>query len=167
MIRKLQVSMVLLSGVLGAYASDCPALIKGKQEEIGRYLQKRYALPPDDQLTVTEDGVIDGTCYRKFIVEAPSQKRRLTVILSPDQRYLVPVLLDLTIDPEIEAQEMRSRIQQLLTADRSPSKGRSDAPITIVEFSDFQCPFCRRMASFLDSLPDAEKGKERYESSTS
>lgn len=44
-----------------------------------------------------------------------------------------------------------------------PSLGPDDAPITIVEFSDFQCPFCRRFhddtyQALLDSYP----GKIRF-----
>ena len=36
--------------------------------------------------------------------------------------------------------------------DGAPTKGKADAPITLVEFSDFQCPFCQRMAPTLKEV---------------
>ena len=35
-----------------------------------------------------------------------------------------------------------------------PSKGSADAPITLVEFSDFECPFCVRVLPTLDQVQE-------------
>jgi protein-disulfide isomerase len=42
-----------------------------------------------------------------------------------------------------------------------PSLGRTSAPITLIEFSDFQCPFCQRVAPTLKKLRDTYGDKVR------
>jgi protein-disulfide isomerase len=41
------------------------------------------------------------------------------------------------------------------SADDDPAKGKRDAPVTIIEWSDFQCPFCAKF--FTQTLPQIEK----------
>ncbi|MCI5066028.1 thioredoxin domain-containing protein [bacterium] len=43
----------------------------------------------------------------------------------------------------------------------SPVKGPKDAPITIVEFSDFQCPYCSRANETVEQIVKNYKGKVR------
>ncbi|MCA9599169.1 MAG: thioredoxin domain-containing protein, partial [Myxococcales bacterium] len=45
--------------------------------------------------------------------------------------------------------------------DKSPVLGPPTALVTIVEFSDFECPFCRRVQSTVDEVMDRYKGKVR------
>ena len=42
------------------------------------------------------------------------------------------------------------------------SKGKADAPITIIEFSDFECPYCRRAQSTLVALSKMYGDKLRF-----
>ncbi len=45
---------------------------------------------------------------------------------------------------------------------KGPSKGPEDAPVTIVEFSDFLCPFCARGKEAMDEIQETYGDKVRF-----
>ena len=45
--------------------------------------------------------------------------------------------------------------------DGSPTRGPLNAPVVLVEFADFECPFCQKIAPQLDDLWDKRKDKLR------
>ena len=69
---------------------------------------------------------------------------------------------------EALARELRARYQVRIAlappradvgADDDPFMGPPDAPVTLIEFSDFQCPYCRRVQGVLKRLMTAYHGQ--------
>ena len=44
----------------------------------------------------------------------------------------------------------------------SPSRGPEDARVVVVEFADFECPFCQKIAPELDALWEKRRDKVRF-----
>ena len=61
---------------------------------------------------------------------------------------------------DIEIYIQRPRVD--VAPGNGPSKGPKDAPVTIVEFTDYQCPFCARARPTVNQVADEYKGDVFY-----
>ena len=71
---------------------------------------------------------------------------------------LKEILSDIQVDPTPQPAQAPSQPSVpgkiMVSLDDDPFKGNPNAPVTIIEFSDFQCPFCSRF--FQQTLPQIE-----------
>lgn len=70
---------------------------------------------------------------------------------------------DKKIEKEPEAQESAQK-EEIYNVDLGSaiSRGPQDAPVTVVNFSDFQCPFSKRSVDLMEGLLKKYNGKVRY-----
>lgn len=98
----------------------------------------------------------EGALY-KVTVDYNGQE--IPVYTTLDGKYLISNPIPLSEDAgssgsDAGATSGRERVAEVEVGD-SPVKGDANAKVTIVEFSDYQCPFCGRF--FQDTLPSIKK----------
>ena len=152
-------ALVICATSVQAHAQKCTAPSAAKRAEVEEYVLKRFNVPSAADLILVENKQDNDSCFWQLKYEVSSSKREITLFLSPDGKYLLPALYDIRIDPLIEEKTRREEIAKALLAGAPPAIGDEKAPVTIVEFSDFQCPYCKRMADTLehDFLPNEKQ----------
>jgi protein-disulfide isomerase len=136
---------------IAADSSACPAVSDADRAKLAGYIQKKYNLPPSAEFDIKELPFVEESCYRKLRFTAATGARpfKMELIASPDLRFLTRELLDSHVDPAEEARRQAQVLAANLAKGDAASIGPKDAPVTMVLFSDFQCPFCSQMASGL------------------
>jgi protein-disulfide isomerase len=77
-------------------------------------------------------------------------KPRILTYLAGQQRgELQKALLD-TLNTKYSPRILLEPAREEIKTAGSPAKGPENAPVTIVEFSDFQCPYCSRVVPTID-----------------
>src|ERR1039457_5183526 len=147
---------------LEAQAPACPQAFTEKQKRtLTEYVHKKYKIPDKIALSLKKNTTVRGTCFREITFEGKSAFKtwELTLYASPDARFLSSDLFDTTFDPALEQRAKDEALLKGLTQGPSATRGPANAPVTIVEFSDFQCPFCGKFARILDEALSSE-GKD-------
>jgi protein-disulfide isomerase len=118
------------------------------QKAVEAYLRHMYAFGSDVQVTVAapKESQIPGLLEADVVVKIGENSENAIFYLSKDGKYLVRGdIADLSKDP---LAENRAKID----IKDAPSIGDPKAPVTLVEYSDFECPVCRTLHDVLKSM---------------
>jgi protein-disulfide isomerase len=129
-------------------------------------LQFEFPQLRETTLEMTEFGPsgIDGLDRGTFVING-QQEQEFLVSSDDTQFYLVITgPIDVSRDAEALAAANRERDQEALveagnraeelnqTFANLPVRGNPNAPVTIIEFSDFQCPYCARAYNTIEQV---------------
>jgi protein-disulfide isomerase len=138
--RRIAIFLLLLC--LGCTAqSISPETRQRVQEQVRAY----FNVPPDVSIEVGQPTPSEFTNYDSVTVtmSREGKAQKADFLLSKDGKTLVRMTkIDLTKD--LFADTMAK-----INVDGRPVRGNPNAKVTIVNFDDFQCPFCSRMHSTL------------------
>jgi protein-disulfide isomerase len=127
--------------------STAPAIPPNVIERIQRQVRAYFNIPPDVTIAVGSPAPSEFPNYELVPVTMSRQgkSQKAEFLLSTDGKTLVRFSkLDLTKDIYADT------VSKLSITDR-PVRGNPDAKVTVVNFDDFECPFCARMHTTLMS----------------
>lgn len=132
------VAVAALAGLAcaGWFVSVASAADDAISKKVIEYYRRKANVPPSAQVEVKDLAAskIKGAKSGKLSVGG----RDVAFTVSEDGRYaFFGDLEDLSVDP-FEGVMKKINLKDM------PSKGPANAKVTIVEYSDFQCPFCSR-----------------------
>jgi protein-disulfide isomerase len=146
---KLVLLALFLFAATGAPAQQPTAATAASQaQKVEAFLRYYFALGAEVQITVSTPTELGTSGLLEVPIEVKSAEGsdKIKMYLTKDGRYLLRgELSDLTADPLAE------NISKMQLAN-APVLGDPKAPITLVEYSDFECPVCRNLHDALRGL---------------
>lgn len=140
--------LVLLMICLGCAAQSAPSDLAQKIEN---QVRAYYKLPPEVRVSVGPLRPSEFPNYDALTVTLDNREKKQTVefLVAKDQKTLIRIAkIDMTKDPYEE-------VMKKIDLSNRPVRGNANAKVAVVNFDDFQCPFCSRMHQAL--FPDLLK----------
>jgi protein-disulfide isomerase len=119
------------------------ALPQGSTDEIIRCVREVAKLPPQTELKIGTFNETFSSQFLKAVITTNDGKNTQTgdIFITKDRRTLIlGVVLPFRED----------FVLGLIKTKDVPSLGPSNAPVTVVEYADLQCPACARLHEFLE-----------------
>gem|GEM_PF-6784138 len=152
------VGVMALSSMFSS-AMACDVITDKDVTKLESYVRTWYKIPSNQTVTLVGDSTVDAFCYRKLVFRSSAPAPLLTLYLTPDGKHLVTGVMDLTVDPVVAQRKMRQELADKLSSGANLIKGPETAPLKIVVFSDFQCPYCKQFADIVQQLTPEERSK--------
>jgi protein-disulfide isomerase len=122
-------------------------------------VQDKIVPPTPEELQARYDANKDRAGGRSFEEVRPAVERMMLEERTNTRLAQFNDELKKTIEFNVFLEPPRSEVTIPVDA---PAKGPADAPVTLVEFADFQCPYCRRAHPTVSRLLMEYKDKIRY-----
>ncbi len=151
--------------VIGGHLIDREAAARGvtREQLLAAELPARTLPVTDEEIQLVYDRNRDvlGTQtledVRGQIVAAIEQQRPMQAL----SQFMSELRRDAN-DVAITLDGLAPPRQQIDVLPDDPARGPADAEVVMVEFSDFQCPFCQRATGTLDELFERYEGQIRF-----
>jgi len=122
-------AFLVLLLVAPAYALD--------KAKLAQHLRENLSLDTRTEIVVQGDPVPSGISDLKKVTVLVAGAPYDVLLTKDEKKYIWGLVADLSVDPDAQR-------EKIITLETGHSQGSVNAPVTLVEYSDLECSFCKK-----------------------